>query len=100
MSKIYDLIFSKKHDLNSRIFRKLACFVLFVFNLFLVGLSGFLATESLFSPTVDAASRHGTSSLTSLPKDDDLSCEVRSLRSSIRSLTSLDRAYLQSPDED
>ena len=33
-SKIYDLIFSKKHDLDSRIFRKFAFFVLFVFNLF------------------------------------------------------------------
>ena len=71
-----------------------------------MSLSGFLATESQFRPTVHAASRHGTPTLTSLPKDDEVSCEdemscedevsceVRppSPRSPIRSLTSLDRA--------
>ena len=55
-----------------------------------MGLSGFLATESYFRPTVHAASRHGTPSLTSLPKDGEVSCEVRPPRSPIRSLTSLD----------
>ena len=65
-----------------------------------MGLSGFLATESKFRPTVHAASRHGTPSLTSLPKDGEVSCEVRPPRSPILSFTSLDRAYLQSPDED
>ena len=54
--------------------------------------AGFLATESKFKPTVHAASRHGTPSLTSLPKDDEVSCEVRPPRSPIRSLTSLDQA--------
>ena len=34
-----------------------------------------------------AASRHGTPSLTSLPEDDEVSCEVRPPRSPIRSLT-------------
>ena len=53
----------------------------------------------LFRPTVHAASRHGTPSLTSLPKDDEVSCEVRPPRLPIRSLTSLDRALLQLPDE-
>ena len=48
----------------------------FVFNLFLVGLSGFLSTESQFRPTVHAASTHGTPSLMSLPKDGKVSCEV------------------------
>ena len=47
-----------------------------------------------------AASRHGTPSLTSLRKDDEVSCEVRPQRSPIQNLTSLDQAYLQSPDED
>ena len=47
-----------------------------------------------------AASRHGTPSLTSLPKDDEVSCEVRSPWSPIQSLTSPDQAQLQSPDED
>ena len=47
-----------------------------------------------------AASRHGTPNLTSLPKDDEVSCEVRPPGSPIRSLTSLDRAKVQSPDED
>ena len=42
-----------------------------------MGLSGFLATESSFRPTVHAAPRHGAPSLTSLPKDDEVSCEVR-----------------------
>ena len=39
-----------------------------------------------------AASRHGTLSLTSLPRDGEVSCEVIPPRSPIRSLTSLDRA--------
>ena len=38
-----------------------------------------------------AASRHGTTSLSSFPKD-EVSCEVRPPRSPIRNLTSLDRA--------
>ena len=46
-----------------------------------------------------AAVRHGTPSLTSLPKDGVVSCEVRPPMSLIRSLTSLDQAYLQSPEE-
>ena len=33
-----------------------------------------------------AASRHGTPSLTSLPKDDEVSCEVSPQRSPIRNL--------------
>ena len=37
-----------------------------------MGLSGFLATESQFRPTVHAASRDGTPSLMSLPKDDEV----------------------------
>ena len=44
--------------------------------------------------------RHGTPTLTSLPKDDEVSCKVRPPRSPIRSLNSLDRAQLQSSDED
>ena len=47
-----------------------------------------------------ATSRHGTPSLTPLPKDDEVSSGVRPPRSPIRSLTSLDQAQLQSPDED
>ena len=47
-----------------------------------------------------AASRHGTPSLTSLRKDDEVRCEVRPPWSPIQSLTSLDQAQLQSPDED
>ena len=47
-----------------------------------------------------AVSRHGTPSLTSLLKDDEVSCEVRPPRSPIPNLTSLDQAELQSPDED
>ena len=47
---------------------------------------------------MDAASRHGTTNLTSLPKDDEVSGEVRPPRSPIRSLTSLDRAKLRLPD--
>ena len=43
---------------------------------------------------------NGTPSLTSLPKDGEVTCEVRPPRSPIRSLTSLDQAELQSPDED
>ena len=43
--------------------------------------------------------RHRTPSLTSLPKDGEVNCEFRPPRSPIRSLTSLDRAQLQSPDE-
>ena len=40
-----------------------------------------------------AAMRHGTPSLASLPKDGEVSCEVRPpTRSSKRSLTSFDRA--------
>ena len=46
-----------------------------------------------------AAVRHRTSNLTSLPKRDEVSCEVRPPMSPIRSLTSLDQAQLQSPDE-
>ena len=38
--------------------------------------------------------------LTSLPRDDEVSCEVRPPRSPIRSLTSLHQVELQSPDED
>ena len=38
------------------------------------------------------ASKHGTPSLSSLQKDDEVSCEVRPPKSPIRSLTSLDRA--------
>ena len=38
---------------------------------------------------------HGTPSLTSLPKDGEESCEVRTARSLIQSLTSRDLAYLQ-----
>ena len=50
-------------------------------------------------PTVYPASRHGTPSLTSLSKDDEVSCKVRPPRSPIRNLTSLDRASLQLPGE-
>ena len=46
------------------------------------------------------ASRHGTPNLTSLPKDDEVSCEVRPLRSPIPSLTLLGRAEIQSPNID
>ena len=35
--------------------------------------------------TVHAASRHGTPSLTSLPKNDEVSCEVRPPRSPMQS---------------
>ena len=52
----------------------------------------FLLLNAKFRPSVLAASRHGTPSLTSLPKDDDVSSEVRPPSSPIRSLTSLDRA--------
>ena len=45
-------------------------------------------------------SRHGTPSLMSFPKDNEMSCEVRPQRSPIWSLIPLNRAYLQSPDED
>ena len=45
-----------------------------------------------------AASRHGTPSLTSHPKDDEGSCEVRPPRSPIRCLTSLDRAFAHGVD--
>ena len=38
-----------------------------------------------------AAVRLGTPSFMSFPKGDEVSCEVRSMRSPIRSLTSLDR---------
>ena len=41
-----------------------------------------------------AASRHGTPSLTSFPKDGKVSCEVRPQWSPIRNLTSLDQALL------
>ena len=47
-----------------------------------------------------AAVKHGIPSLTLLPKDGEVSCEVRPSRSPIWSLTSLDQAKLQSPDED
>ena len=63
----------------------IACLILF-FNLFLVDLSGFLATESKCRPTVHAASRHGTASLTSLPKDNHLEFDLT--RPSITSATS------------
>ena len=43
--------------------------------------------------------KHGTPRLTSPPKDGEVSCEARLPRSHIRSLTSLDRAELKSPDE-
>ena len=46
-----------------------------------------------------AAVRHGTPSLTSLPEDVKVSCEVRPTRSPFQSFTSLDQAYIQSPDE-
>ena len=62
------------------------------FQFVLSGLSGFLATESQFRPTVHAVSRHGTLNLTPLPKDDEVSCEVRPQWSPIRNLTSLDQA--------
>ena len=42
-----------------------------------MGLSGSLATESKFRPVVHATSRHGTPSLTSLSKDNEVSCEVQ-----------------------
>ena len=60
-----------------------------------MALSGFLAAESQFRPSVHAASRHGTPGLT---WDDEVSCEVRAPRTPIQSLTSLDRAQLQLSD--
>ena len=78
------------------VYSALCLFVCFQFVL-----SGLVrATESYFRPIVHAGSGHGSPSLTSLPKDDEMSCELRPPRSPIRSLTLLDRAYLQSPDED
>ena len=73
-------------------FEKFLTNFLFFGNVALRGLVRILATESSFRPTVHAASRQGTPSLTPLPKDDEESCEVRPPRSPIRSLTSLDRA--------
>ena len=46
-----------------------------------------------------AASRHGDPNLASLPKDGEVSCEVRPSRLPIQNLTLLDWAQLQSPDE-
>ena len=47
-----------------------------------------LAFSSYFKPTMQAASRHGTPSSTSLPKDGGVSCFGRSsARSRIQSLT-------------
>ena len=72
--------------------RHLFVFACFCFQFVLLGLSGFLATESQLWPTVHVASRHGSPSLMSLPKDDEVICEVRPRKSPIRSLTSFDQA--------
>ena len=93
---MYFKIMARGTLINNNIFVRVKedkVFVLLLFfNLLLVGLSGFLATESQFRSTVHAASRHGIPSLTSFPKDGEVSCEVRPPRSPIRSLTPLDRA--------
>ena len=60
-------------------------FVLICFEWACQDLSGFLAIKSQVRPTKHAASSHKAPSLTSLPKDDEVSCEVRPPRSPIRS---------------
>ena len=82
---ITDLFIDKhkfKVSFEFKTFIKIEVFLFFVCFQFV--LSGLLRISSYFSwfwPTVHAESRHGTPSLTVQPKDEEVSCEVRPLRS-------------------